>query len=413
MKRLFIVYVLMVIVTAAGSLLFSNGLNLNGNGSKAIGMGGAFVGLADDFSAAYWNPAGLTQLTAPTIAFFGSDVIPAGKYQFDLLQINAKSVTKHYMSPGLGFFKPISDKVVMGVYAHVPSGTGIKWSGQELKNLSGGKAFVWDSLVGLVNISPAIAVKLTERFSVGATLNINYGLLKLKRPIPQVGQYEEDISGWEVGGTFGMLYKASKKLSFGVTYKTPVSTRLIGTVKIPGAALLGLPASDDAERSAIFPMWLAGGIAFKPNEKLTFTADVQYTNWKDMQVIEMLFYNEGWKTYFQTPANFELKWKDTIQLRAGMEYKVSNALAIRAGVYHDPTPGPERTQNIMLPEITYNFITFGMGYKTKHITMEFALEYGFGKDKDISLSEADPKAGMPGIHQLDVFVPTISLTYQF
>lgn len=413
MKRLFIVCFLMVILTTVSTLLYSNGLNLNGNGSKAVGMGGAFVGLADDFSAAYWNPAGLIQMKAPTLAFFGSDVIPAGKYQLNVLQIDAKSVTKHYMTPGIGFFKPISDKVVMGVYAHVPSGTGIKWSGSDLKALSGGKAFVWDSLVGLVSISPAIAVKLTERFSVGATLNIDYGLLKLKRPIPQVGQYTEDINGWEVGGTFGMLYKASKKISFGFTYRTPVSTRLIGTVEIPGAALFGLPTKDDAERSATFPMWLAGGIAYKPNEKLTFTADIQYTNWKDMQVIEMVFYNEGWKKYFQTPANFELKWKDTVQLRAGMEYKASEALAIRAGYYHDPTPGPKRTQNIMLPEISYNFVTFGMGYKTKHMIMEFALEYGIGIDRDISISEADPKAGMPGIHQMDVFVPTISLSYQF
>src|ERR1019366_2732722 len=28
-------------------------------GSRALGMGGAFVGVADDASATYWNPAGL------------------------------------------------------------------------------------------------------------------------------------------------------------------------------------------------------------------------------------------------------------------------------------------------------------------------------------------------------------------
>jgi hypothetical protein len=33
-----------------------------GIGAKARGMGGAFVGLADDPSAVYWNPAGLSQL---------------------------------------------------------------------------------------------------------------------------------------------------------------------------------------------------------------------------------------------------------------------------------------------------------------------------------------------------------------
>lgn len=34
-------------------LLEANGLSLNGLGSKAVSMGGAFIGLADDFSLVY------------------------------------------------------------------------------------------------------------------------------------------------------------------------------------------------------------------------------------------------------------------------------------------------------------------------------------------------------------------------
>ena len=33
-----------------------------GVGARAMGMGGAFVGVADDYSAIYWNPAGLGQI---------------------------------------------------------------------------------------------------------------------------------------------------------------------------------------------------------------------------------------------------------------------------------------------------------------------------------------------------------------
>jgi len=38
-----------------------------GAGARARGVGNAFVGVADDASAAYWNPAGLTQLKAPSL----------------------------------------------------------------------------------------------------------------------------------------------------------------------------------------------------------------------------------------------------------------------------------------------------------------------------------------------------------
>ena len=44
-----------------------------GVGARAMGMGGAFVAVADDPSAAYWNPAGLIQLPVPTLLFmYGS-----------------------------------------------------------------------------------------------------------------------------------------------------------------------------------------------------------------------------------------------------------------------------------------------------------------------------------------------------
>src|SRR5687767_8190011 len=40
-----------------------------GLGARAIGMGGAFIGLADDWTAIYWNPAGLSRLKGTQIGF--------------------------------------------------------------------------------------------------------------------------------------------------------------------------------------------------------------------------------------------------------------------------------------------------------------------------------------------------------
>jgi len=38
-----------------------------GEGARPLGLGGAFCALADDASAAYWNPSGLAQLNAPAM----------------------------------------------------------------------------------------------------------------------------------------------------------------------------------------------------------------------------------------------------------------------------------------------------------------------------------------------------------
>ncbi len=44
-----------------------------GFGARALGMGGAFVSIADDASAIYWNPAGLVQLQRSQILFMHSE----------------------------------------------------------------------------------------------------------------------------------------------------------------------------------------------------------------------------------------------------------------------------------------------------------------------------------------------------
>ena len=43
-----------------------------GSGARALGMGGAFIAIADDATAASWNPGGLIQLETPEISAVGA-----------------------------------------------------------------------------------------------------------------------------------------------------------------------------------------------------------------------------------------------------------------------------------------------------------------------------------------------------
>lgn len=44
-----------------------------GVGARALGMGGAFVGVADDVTACFWNPSGLSQLNRKEISFMHAE----------------------------------------------------------------------------------------------------------------------------------------------------------------------------------------------------------------------------------------------------------------------------------------------------------------------------------------------------
>ena len=46
-----------------------------GSGARALGMGGAFIAVADDATAASWNPGGLIQLDKPEVSIVGAGFI--------------------------------------------------------------------------------------------------------------------------------------------------------------------------------------------------------------------------------------------------------------------------------------------------------------------------------------------------
>lgn len=405
----------LVLVLAAGLAtgLMANGLNLNGTGAKSDAMGGAFVGLANDFSAAYWNPAGLAQITKASFSLYGAAILPQGTYVFSPAGVDAKSKAKAYMIPGLGYFQPVGKRVVVGIYVYAPSGAGSDWTGADLAALSGGKPFRWHSMLGIFTASPSIAVKVTDKILLGATVDVNYGLLDMAQPFA-LGQYTEELRGMSVGGTFGVLVKPVEQFSFGVTYKLPFTAKLKGDVTIPAAPLVGASSDvDTGTRKATWPMWLAGGVAIKPVKGLTFTADAQYTNWKKMQTIPITFADPTWNAVFGPGGNFdrvdELLWKNTTMFRFGAEYYVTKDFALRGGYTLDPSPGPIETQNVLLPEFKYNWITFGFGFNSEHFVIDAAIQYGKGADVTVPLGEG----AMPGVHGMKMWVPSLDFTYKF
>ena len=56
----------------AQEIEFASSPNPVGSGARALGMGGAFIAIADDATAASWNPGGLIQLELPEVSIVGA-----------------------------------------------------------------------------------------------------------------------------------------------------------------------------------------------------------------------------------------------------------------------------------------------------------------------------------------------------
>ena len=141
MIRKLSVLVLAVFLTAAltSTAFASNGTQIGTVGARSTAMGSAFRGLADDWSAVFFNPAGLTQLDGKwNIGISCGLIMPRGSYTASpypaqylpfsgMNTTEVDAVARNFPVPAVGiFFKP-SEKVVFGLGVYAPFGLGAEW----------------------------------------------------------------------------------------------------------------------------------------------------------------------------------------------------------------------------------------------------------------------------------------------
>jgi len=411
---------------------YSNGLNLNGLGTKAVSMGGAFIGLADDFSLAYWNPAGAAYLNRPLLGTYITDLIPTNYYSLTMppgLNVEAKTKLSHYLGFMLAYYRPLSRNLVFGISVYTPSGLGANWKGDDLKLMTGNVAYDWTSKIGVFTVSPLLAWKVSDQVSLGATFNLNYGMFSLKRwageaelmpgSLVDLGQYEESLHGWGAGLTLGLLVKPAPWVSVGVTARTPSVVHFKGTSSLFVLSYLNYPESSEVKRNMKWPWFVGVGVALKPQEKVTLTADVQWTGWSSISTIKSTFADPIWQNLMAMGGGDEmtLNWKNRVQLRFGAEYRISERLFLRGGIYHDPSPAPDETMNILLPNFDFTGLTIGLGYDFRGLSVNWGMEYLAGKKREVTVEElllaGTLGQAMPGSYRMHLLVPNISVSYKF
>ncbi|MCK9279020.1 MAG: PorV/PorQ family protein [Melioribacteraceae bacterium] len=113
-------------------------------GTRATGMGNAYVGVADDPSALFWNPAGLTKVAGTAVTFERTNWIADINYNFFAASYNLGD----YGALGVSFISSEMDEMKVRTIDE-PEGTGETFKAND------------------VVISLGYAISLTENFSIG------------------------------------------------------------------------------------------------------------------------------------------------------------------------------------------------------------------------------------------------------
>jgi len=322
----------------------------------------------------------------------------------------------------------------MSIY--VPAGLGAAYDGDDLVALSNGVSQKWESKIGVINFSPAIAYDF-ERFQLGLAMNIMYGMFEIDRAsnavldtdgdgvpeTPTSFQYSENSTGLGLGVTLSSLFHVNEDLSLGLSFKTKSNVKMKGEAENGLMAIAGYEEKTDFDRDVAWPTWIGAGVSYSGIEKLTVNADVQYSAWKtssDKFVTE--FDDATWAAMTAASGDdtFVLEWEDAIQYRIGLEYQIKPCLALRGGYYYDPAPAPDEYLNILFPSSTNHVGTIGFGYKVNQkISVDFGTEYLFGAERDVDANIINPgtddqeMTNVPGKHLLNVLAFSLGLNYNY
>jgi long-subunit fatty acid transport protein len=395
-----------------------------GSGARAVGMGGAFIAVADDATAASWNPAGLVQLERPELSIVGAYVSRSADYSSssDPVVNNSTETDQsdlNYFSATYPFSFLNRNMVVSINYQRLYDFKfNVHYRFERIEQLS----FPFESLTRSQdidysqdgNLGPlglAYAVEITPRLSFGLTLNIwrddllgrqngweeTYrahiedvlrdvfgGITINTMDVHLVDEYY-DFSG--ENANFGMLWDMNKYLTIGAVIKIPFTA----TIRHRHTRA-DLPSENYEEEVKLrMPTSYGIGIACRFSDEFTVDLDVYRTDWSDYTL------TDGQGNEF-SPINgrpkSESNIKDTTQVRIGGEYlfiqeKRNLVVPLRAGFFYDPEPGDGKVENF------YGFtIGSGIGYKRFIFDMAYQLRWGHNVDASnvVNTTSADAKA---------------------
>ena len=438
-KKLFILLLVSLFFVSQINFACAGAYEWEGLGARAQAMGGAFIGLADDWTAIFWNPAGLAQLKdkgwgidfysphpvvkdGNSLSNFNPDPnlnLMDTRYQIDTFadyseylhqgdepdRFNKTKLTMHFYSlNGLGTYWKYRG-FTLGAGFYIPVGNYLDWQ----DNISYGSGAIHAKLfqqffLSMLNFS--IAKEINSKFSLGLGINYVYGKIDYlaSKTVAASGifdytwNYEAHSKGGGIEGVFGGLFKITDKLKLGGVYRTGSVVTLRGEASTKNTAT-GIDEASDFKQKFPHPATWGVGLAYKPKPNLTLTADLQRTLWSTFRT-EVYYDRQGLAIY---DKYYSADWHDSSRYRLGVEYKPVNNWALRAGYFFDQSPLPDKSLGFSdIADVDRHTITLGLGHETKNrwgLDILYLCAWGERKANGVSYSQSINSIGITVSHK--------------
>jgi long-chain fatty acid transport protein len=402
MKRILFLMMFLVLGTTLlmGQSVNRGAFSILGAGARAMGMGGAFTAIADDATAASWNPAGLAQLTKPEASLVydtytsdvsfkdqGQDVFAAG-YSFQYEDQNDKADLDYKALSFASFLYPFEvagrNLVTQFSYSRVSNFPDVdnsftyhyEWaSGGEPWYTADDHRAIKTTFDGGINAyTLSVASNIATNFHLGISLNYLKADTTVTNDIYQAYQNSEGenyTDSWrermqyefnDLYFDFGFLWRINDMFSVGGVYHSGFTTE--ADYDFYG---------DKVKGDLTWPSGWGVGVSFRPIQPLTLALDYSERSWSDAT----LKWQGTPPDYLDNPTyfpyvNFDRQF-DTTSIRFGVEYALvlgNNAvIPFRAGYFKEDEIASYFVDAEQPSSTGY---TLGTGYTYKNFQVDVA-----------------------------------------
>lgn len=409
---------ILIVVLMCPRAINASGFTILELGARGAGMGGAFVAIADDGSALFYNPAGIAFQKG--LRFEMDGFLVKGFFHFTPSLVprgtivpedgyNGNVAPKFQILNNLYIAKDLNSKWTIGFGAYAPFGLGDNWT--NFKDSDPASTKFVGRFAGtrgrLENVwfQPTLAWRFTDNSSVAFGPAIVYTHIMLEQSIlnplddgkvfgqtiaPLVLPDQDPVLAgrslarllpegrsrfagisFSPGFTAGYLYKhTASKTNLGAMWRSPVVHHVSGkasfafTDNYPLKSFIGadtipkLFPAQDISASFSTPGTFVVGVANSSFWKSTIAFDFLYQNYKRFKDIPLNF-TKTKDTATPPELRFAFNFKNTYFLRAGIEKRLSEKTIVRGGYYFDKSALDDKSVGPFFPDSSKNVVTFG------------------------------------------------------
>ena len=365
--------ILTAITLAVPSVGFALGFRIADQDAEATARGNAFTATADNPSAIFYNPAGITQLEGTNARFGLYGIYLQSKYTDPSGQNSVRTRDQPAALPQFYVTHQIKDTpFTVGFGSYAPFGLGLEYPEDAPFRTAGLKG----SIV-YFTLNPVIAWKINSTLSVAAGLDINYADAALEQgilPTP-FNSFKFRAHGVGVGYNLGLMWQPLPQHSFGLSYHSADRISLHGrtTTAIPGFTYLVQDAKSDFQ----FPDFLVLGYSYRPTPDWNFEVDVDWTNWHQLRTFHI---NQQVSGNIAVPFN----WNSSLFYEFGVTRYFAQNYHASLGYIYSTQSVPAESFSPLVPDSNRHIASAGLGWKKDRYSWDFAYQLTYGPPRTIS-----------------------------